>query len=188
MDGATEHTRAPAMKTRDVMSNIFRRPKRSERVPPLMAVTAAPTNTTLTTSPCSNVERPKLVLIKISAPAMTPVLYPASNPPIATNIAAMQTYRWLATGMRDVCSGIAGSKRFDSTVHLLPQSGSRVSAYSKAAWRRRAHHGGKAVAGSARSSRRGRLSWTRHLFGSGYSGLGQVSGPGLRTRTPRGWV
>ena len=77
------------MKTRDVMSNIFRRPKRSERLPPLMAVTAAPINTTLTTSPCSIVERPKFFLIKINAPEMTPVLYPASNPPIATNIAAI---------------------------------------------------------------------------------------------------
>jgi hypothetical protein len=73
MDPAAEHTTAPAMKMTDVMSNIFLRPNRSERLPPVIAVTAAPTKTELTASPCSNVERPKVFLIKISAPEMTPV-------------------------------------------------------------------------------------------------------------------
>jgi hypothetical protein len=86
------------MKMTDVMSNIFLRPNRSERLPPVIAVTAAPTKTELTASPCSNVERPKVFLIKISAPEMTPVSYPNNNPPIAANIAAIYTYRWLPTG------------------------------------------------------------------------------------------
>jgi hypothetical protein len=89
IDPAAEHINAPTMKTTEVMSSIFLRPYRSERLPPVMASTAAPTRTELTASSCWKMDSPKLCLMKISAPDITPVSYPNSKPPIAAKIAAI---------------------------------------------------------------------------------------------------
>jgi hypothetical protein len=54
-----------------------------------MARTAAPTRTEFTAISCWKIDSPKLRLIKMSAPEITPVSYPKSKPPIAAKIAAM---------------------------------------------------------------------------------------------------